>query len=129
MKHLYSISTTLVACLAAAPAFAQHPDDRARTEAIAREAARQFTEALLAAGDQTRPTVPPPAPGTTVNLTLDDAVARSLERNLDIAVERLNPRTFDFSIAALNANYLPTVNSTVSTRNATTFTTSQTAGG
>ena len=128
MKNLYSIITALVACLAAAPAFAQHPDDRARTDAIAREAARQFTEARLAA-DQTRPTAPPPAPGTTVNLTLDDAVARSLERNLDIAVERLNPRTFDFSIAALDANYRPNFNTTVGTRSATTFTTSQTAGG
>jgi hypothetical protein len=57
MKNLYSIITALVACLAAAPAFAQHPDDRARTDAIAREAARQFTEARLAA-DQTRPTAP-----------------------------------------------------------------------
>jgi outer membrane protein len=128
MKNLYSIITALVACLAAASAFAQHPDDRARTDAIAREAARQFTEARLAA-DQTRPTAPPPAPGTTVNLTLDDAVARSLERNLDIAVERLNPRTFDFSIAALDANYRPNFNTTVGTRSATTFTTSQTAGG
>jgi len=126
-KHLHHFIAPLVACLAATPAIAQDAD-RARTDAIAREAARQFAEARLAA-DQTRPTVPPPAPGTSVTLTLDDAVARALERNLDIAVERLNPRTFDFTISALNANYKPTFNSTVASRSATTFTTSQTAGG
>ena len=49
---------------------------------------------------QTRPTVPPPPPGTPVEIALDDAVQRALERNLDIAVERLNPQAFDFSLAA-----------------------------
>jgi outer membrane protein len=111
------------------PARAQESNDQARLDAIARDAARQFAEARLSAGDQTRPATPAPEPGTEAALTLDEAVARSLERNLDIAVERLNPRTFDFSISALNANYRPTLNSTLSSRSATTFTTSQTAGG
>jgi outer membrane protein TolC len=117
-----------LAWLIAVPAIAQDSTDRSRVDAIAREAARQFAEARLAATDQTRPTVPPPPPGRAVTLGLDEAVARSLERNLDIAVERLNPRTFDFSISALNSNYRPTLNSTIGTRNATTFATSQTAG-
>jgi outer membrane protein TolC len=112
----------------AAPAAAQGAADRTRADAIAREAARQFAEARLAGGDQTRPSTPPPPAGEPAALGLDEAVARALERNLDIAVERLNPRTFDFSISALNAAYRPTVNSTVSSRSATTFTTSQTAG-
>jgi outer membrane protein TolC len=119
-----------VACIAgASAAAAQDNDDAKRAEAIAREAARQFAEARLKTADQTRPATPPATPGTPVSLTLEDAVARSLERNLDIAVERLNPRTFDFNLSALNANYRPTLNSTVSSRSATTFTTSQTAGG
>jgi hypothetical protein len=80
---------------AAIPALAQDAD-AARLDALAREAARQFSEARLAGTDQTRPTTPAPPPGTQVALTLEEAVARSLERNLDIAVERLNPRTFDF---------------------------------
>jgi outer membrane protein len=126
-KHLPLTALSIVIC-AATPALAQDAAaDRARTDAIAREAARQFAEARLAA-DQTRPTVQPPPAGTPVNLTLDEAVARALERNLDIAVERLNPRTFDFSLSALNANYRPTFNTTVSSRSATTFATSQTAG-
>jgi len=127
-KHLgITLLVSSLVC-AAAPALAQDAAaDRARTDAIAREAARQFDEARLAA-NQTRPTVSPAAAGTPVNVTLDEAVARALERNLDIAVERLNPRTFDFSLSALNANYKPTFNSTVASRSATTFSTSQTAG-
>jgi outer membrane protein TolC len=131
------IAVPALVWLTAAPAAAQGPGsstasrkaqaEAERVDAIAREAARQFAEARLAA-DQTRPTEPAPAAGATIELGLEEAVARSLERNLDIAVERLNPRTFDFSIAALNANYRPTFNSTVAARNATTFTTSQTAG-
>ena len=132
MKHNLSSQFSglvFVGLIGIAPAFAQEGGDAARLDAIAREAARQFTEARLAGSDQTRPTVPAPAPGVETQLTLDEAVARSLERNLDIAVERLNPRTFDFSIAALNATYRPTFNSTVGSRSATSFTTSQTAGG
>jgi outer membrane protein TolC len=119
----------LACVVGASPALAQQADEAARLDSIAREAARQFSEARLAAAEQTRPTAPAPPAGTEMPLTLDEAVARSLERNLDIAVERLNPRTFDFSISALNATYRPTFNSTVGSRSATTFTTSQTAGG
>jgi outer membrane protein TolC len=46
-----------------------------------------------------------------VNLTLDEATARALERNLDIAVERLNPQTFDLNIARIRAAYRPTATS------------------
>lgn len=62
------------------------------------------------------------------NLKIDEAVERALDRNLDIAVERLNPQTFDLSIAALEANYRPTFNSTFGYRDSTSFTRSQTAG-
>ena len=46
---------------------------------------------------------------------------RALERNLDIAVERLNPQTFDFSLAALDANYRPTLTSNFGMRSQTAF--------
>ena len=63
-----------------------------------------------------------------VDLTLDDATTRALERNLDIAVERLNPQTFDFSIAALDATYRPTFTSNAGVRSQSQFPRSQTAG-
>jgi outer membrane protein TolC len=118
--------TLLAVTLGASPAFGQGTEQE-RIDAITRDAVRQFAEAR-AGEEQTRPTTPPPV-GVRVELTLDDAVKRALERNLDIAVERLNPQTFDFSIASLQANYKPTFNSNYGLRSATTFTRSQTAGG
>jgi outer membrane protein TolC len=127
-----SIALIILATLVAAPPLhAQDGSERARFDDLARTAAQQFAAARAdasAEAEQTRSTTPPPAPGTVIELALDDAVARALDRNLDIAVERLNPQTFDFSIAALEANYRPTFNSNFGMRSASTFTTSQTAG-
>src|SRR5262245_34174657 len=114
--------------------FAQSTDDSKRLDEIARNAAQQFAAARAAekAGKeeaQTRPTAPSPPTGTVVELTLDTATQRALERNLDIAVERLNPQTYDFSLAALDATYKPTLTSNFSTRSQTAFARSQTAGG
>ncbi len=107
---------------------AQTSDDTNRFEEIARTAAKQFA-AARAEAEQTRPTAPPPPTGIVVELTHDAATERALERNLDIAVERLNPQTFDFSLAALDANYRPTLTSNFSMRSQTAFSRSQTAGG
>ena len=120
---------TTIGALTSSLSFAQSADDTRRLEDIARNAARQFAAERVAEKEQTRPATPPPAPGTVVELTLDDATQRALERNLDIAVERLNPQTYDFSIAALDANYRPTLTSNFSTRSQTAFSRSQTAGG
>jgi outer membrane protein len=95
------------------PAGAQSNADRARLDDLAREAAREFAAASSSTLDQTRPAVPAPPPGTVIELTLDEATARALERNLDIAVERLNPQTFDLNIARIRAAYRPTATSTI----------------
>ena len=110
------------------PAGAQSDADRIRLDDIAREAAREFAVARADAAEQTRPTQPAPPPGATVELTLEEATARALDRNLDIAVERLNPQTFDFSIAALDASYRPTFTSNLGLRSQSQFPRSQTAG-
>jgi len=119
MKRLVSsirfVAYAVVVFLLARPAFAQQSaTDQARLDDLARQAAREFAAASTVTPDgQTRPTTPPPPPGETVNLTLDEATARALERNLDIAVERLNPQTFDLNIARLRAAYRPTASSTI----------------
>ncbi|PYR81556.1 MAG: hypothetical protein DMF87_04940 [Acidobacteria bacterium] len=124
MKQLVSslrfVACALLVCVAARPATAQQPAsdtsarDTARLDDLAREAAREFAAASAAApANQTRPTTAAPPPGTMVNLTLDEATARALERNLDIAVERLNPQTFDLNIARIRAAYRPTATSTI----------------
>ncbi len=106
---LFGVAAVVVS---AAPALAQTQTDRARLDDIARTAARDFAAARA---DQTRP-ANPVAPGTVVELTLDDAVERALDRNLELAVERLNPTTFDLSLARLRAVYQPTLTSTFGQR-------------
>jgi outer membrane protein len=106
------VACVLVLFVGVCPAAAQSAGDRARLDDLAREAARKFATATPAA-DQTRPSTPAPSPGATVDLTLDEATARALERNLDIAVERLNPQTFDLNIARLRAAYRPLATSTI----------------
>jgi outer membrane protein TolC len=128
ISGLSLFTIAMVATLQAAPAFAQNAADRARIEALARDAAQKFDQARAAARDQTRPTVAPPPPGTVLELPLDDAVQRALERNLDIAVQRLDPQSFDFSIAALQANYRPTFTTSFGMRSLSSFPRSQTAG-
>ena len=120
---------TFIGALTPTLSFAQTAEDKKRFDDIARTAAQQFAEARAAEPDQTRPTTPPPPPGTVIELTLDDATQRALERNLDIAVERLNPQTYDFAKAALDATYAPTLTSNFSMRSSTNFARSQTAGG
>jgi outer membrane protein len=62
-------------------------------------------------------------------LTLDEAVARALDRNLDIAVERLNPQIFDLSLAGLHAEYRPLLAATVADRSQVNPPSSQLNGG
>ena len=117
MKMLVSfvrfVACALLVLTTVRPAAAQQAAaDRVRLDDLAREAAREFAAAASRVPDQTRPTTPLPPPGEMVNLTLDEATARALERNLDIAVERLNPQTFDLNIARIRAAYRPTAVST-----------------
>jgi outer membrane protein TolC len=127
MKTSCAFLTVALVGLASQAAVAQ--TEQQRIDQITQDAVRQFVESRTAsAAEQTRPTVAP-QPGTRIELTLDDAVQRALERNLDVAVERLNPQTYDFAVAALEASYRPTLTSNYGMRSATTFTRSQTAGG
>jgi outer membrane protein TolC len=127
MQTSCALLTVVMIGIGSTPAVAQQ-SEQDRIDAITREAARQFAEARTAGAEQTRPTNPP-EPGVRVELTLDDAVKRALDRNLDIAVERLNPQTFDYALASLRATYRPTLTSNFGLRSQTTFSRSQTAGG
>lgn len=84
------------------------------------------SQALAQAQASGEPTLPS---GPAVDLTIDDAVARALERNLDIAVERLTPQTFDFQLAGIRAAYRPTVTGLVGQNNTVQLPTSQLVGG
>ena len=64
-----------------------------------------------------------------IELTLDDATMRALERNIDIAVERMNPQLQDLTLARLRSVYMPTASSTVFQRSQVQPPTSQLNGG
>ena len=101
----------LLAGLLPASASAQASSEQARLAQLARENAQKVAAARE--GGQTRPTVPPPAKPPNVELTLEEATARALERNLDIAVERLNPQSQELALARVQAAYLPTFTSAI----------------
>ena len=115
MKQISSLLLwTLAVVSTATPALAQSATDKARLDEIARRAAQEFASAKAAGtDDQTRPANPVPQGGQVVELTLDDAVERALDRNLELAVERMNPTTFDLSLARIKAVYRPTLTSTI----------------
>ena len=70
-----------------------------------------------------------PGSGPRVDLTLDDAIARALERNLALAVQRLNPLVFDLSLAQQLAFYGPTLSSNISNSSRTNPSSTQLDGG
>ncbi len=117
MKARLAAFCAAAVLLAAIPATAQDPG---ATTARVRE--------LLAAvaGTSGEGQIRPPA--ETLALTLDEAIAFALERNLDIAVERLNPQTFDFALAGLRATYQPVLSSTFSQNNVVQVPTNQLVG-
>ena len=128
MQTSCAFLTVLALALGSSAAFAQSAEQQ-RLDEIAREAARQFAEARTPLEEQTR-TTNPAQPGTRVELTLDEAVKRALERNLEIAVERLNPQTFDWTLASLSSKLPADVQlATSASRSQSQFPRSQTAGG
>ena len=64
-----------------------------------------------------------------MDLTLQEATTRALERNLELAVERLNPQTFDLNIARILAGYRPTLTSQFGQRAVVQAPTNQLNGG
>jgi outer membrane protein len=123
------VAWTLAALIAApGTALAQDASEQARLAEIARVAAQRFV-AARAETEQTRPTAPQPPPGTPVDLTLEEATTRALERNLELAVERLNPQTFDLTIARLRSVYHPMATSQFNQRAVTQPPTNQLNGG
>ena len=110
-RHLFSIPMLVLATAAGA----QSTDDRVvdlATQAAARLALTQT------AGS-----------GARTDLTLEDAIARALERNLDIAVERLNPQVVDLTLAQQLSAYRPTFDTALSTNQSTSPSSTQLDGG
>ena len=70
-----------------------------------------------------------PGSGPRTDLTLEDAIARALERNLDIAVQRLHPLVVDLNLAQALSAYSPTFDTSLSTNSSTSPSSTQLDGG
>ena len=74
--------------------------------------------------------LPPETPGSQrVDLTLEQAIERALDKNLDIQSAKLNPQMQDYTLQAARANFRPTINGNYSYRNSSQQSTSQLDGG
>ena len=94
----------------------------AQTAALDDRVTRLIEAAALGRGQAAQPE-------RRVDLTLDDALARALERNLDIAVQRLVPLVFDLNIAERQAFYRPTLSTDFSSTSRTNPSSTQLDGG
>ena len=108
------IAAALFVVFGSGAAFAQTAaSDKARTEALIRQAVERYASGLETARAQ-NPLDAAAAAG--VPMTLEDAVRRAIDNNLEVAVERLNPQTFDFTLASLRATYKPVATSSLGRR-------------
>jgi len=74
--------------------------------------------------------LPPETPGSPrLDVSLDQAIERALEKNLDIQREKLNPQMQDYTLQAARAAFRPTLNGNLSYNNASAQSTSQLDGG
>ncbi len=74
--------------------------------------------------------LPPELPGSPrVDLTLQEAIERALEKNLDIQRVKLDPQMQDYSLQAARAAFRPTLNGNYSYNNSSSQSTSQLDGG
>lgn len=113
-------SLWIVAALSAglsAPASAQQPPSDAHVKELVQQALAQTQGA--AAPQAPAPGVPFTTPGSKLDLTIQEAVQRAMEKNLDIAVARVTPRLTDFTIAGLQANYRVNLTSAASNTKST----------
>ena len=87
MSKRVSVPITLLLALATAVAASAQQVSDAEVKELTRLAMQQ------AQSGQT-------GSGPTVELKVDDAVARAMANNLNIAVQRLTPQTYDYSLMA-----------------------------
>ncbi len=97
--------------------------------AAAQPASDARVQDLIAQARSRLAAVQTPGAGPRIDLTLDEAVARALERNLDLAVQRLNPQVFDLNLAQQLAAYRPTFDSNFQNNSRTNPSSTQLDGG
>jgi outer membrane protein len=99
----------------AGSARAQAPSD-ARIKELLVQAQAQLQQQQAA---QAAPQAPAPA-AQTMNLTMEQAVAKAIDQNIDLTVARLSPQIQDLTYAQAKGFYIPTLTGTFGQRSATT---------
>jgi outer membrane protein TolC len=127
--HSYWTAAVMAFALAAPAAAQQSQSKDAPTDAHVKALIEQAMVQLNTSPRQDATTPPVVQAGARVDLTVDDAVARALERNVTLASQRLTPQTFDYSLAATRAFYRPNVTSQVTNNSQTTLGRLTTDGG
>ena len=123
-KQMSNVVVWAVAVMASVPGVAQ-----------AQQAAQQATPATgVQVQTQDRYVVgralPPDTPGAQrLDLSLEQAIERALEKNLDIQSAKLTPQMQDYTLAAARAAFKPTLNANLGYNNASAQSTSQLDGG
>ena len=72
---------------------------------------------------------PPDVGQPLLNMTMDQAIQRALERNLNIQVQKLNPQINDYALQSTRAFYQPTLTTQFGYNDASSQSTSQLDGG
>lgn len=125
-KHVWAAALALT--LSGAPALAQDATPAAPQNPQT-PPARPGEASMVDLVKQVTVVAPPPGSGPLAPITLEDAIARALERNIDIAVVRLEPRISDWELTAQRASFLPTVTGTFGPEGATRAATRDIDGG
>ncbi len=106
-----------VAAMTPAPSAAQSPAvDPAHVRSLLQQAQQQIgAQGTPKEGERFL------TPGARVDLRIEEAVQRGLEKNIDIGVARITPRLTDFTLAGLDATYRLNLTSAVNTVSNTQF--------
>ena len=132
MKTLIGTALAIALLVAGTPAAARQAaiSDAARQNGVVKQALETYQNSLDALKGEPRSTVQPGFfSGPLRELTLEEAVALALEKNLDIQVARLEPQSVDFLLAGFRNTYQPLLTSTLGLRDQFQLPTSALNGG
>lgn len=126
MKKSFIILQTVCAAALVLTGFAGTVRGQAVSDARVKELVALAQAQVQQAGQAPKPAAPS---GPTIDLTMEQAVAKALDQNISLSVERLNPQIQDFAIARIRGAYRPTLTSTLGDTWNRSQGTSQLSGG
>jgi outer membrane protein len=127
VKMSFKTFKTVGTAILVLAAFAGTAVAQAVPEARVQELLAQAKSQVQQQAAQAAPAAAPA--GQSVNLTIDDAVAKALDQNIDLTVARLSPQIQDLTLLGSKAAYVPTLTSTVGPQSRTTQSTNTLSGG